>query len=350
MDMSSRALRLNLNKRLLMILATVAVVMSACSSGAAPTSPPGSPAASVPQGPAASATAPSEPGASGSPSGAGSTASPAAAAPLQVVASTTVFAEMVQEVGGSLVSATSIVPANGDVHTFEPKPSDMIKVAQARLIVMNGLGLDDWLEKAVVNTAAAGTPLLKLGVNLPGVTYIGGDGGAAANPHLWMNVAYAMLYVDRIEAALAQADPANAATFASKAATYKASLATLDSWVRDQIATIPPANRKLVAFHDAFPYYARAYGVTIVGVAVEAPGQDPSAAYTAQLIDAIKAAGVKAIFSEAQFPKKLIDALAAATGASVVADLYDDALGDPPITTYESVIRWDTQELVAALR
>ena len=136
----------------------------------------------------------------------------------------------------------------------------------------------------------------------------------------------------------------------TQAAAYRARLSDLDASVRQQVATIPAANRKLVAFHDAFPYYARAYGITIVGVAVDAPGQDPSAGYTAALIDAIRAAGVKAIFSEAQFPKKLIDALAAETGATVVADLYDDALGDPPITSYEALIRWDTEQLVKALQ
>ena len=273
----------------------------------------------------------------------------AAAGPLQVVATTTVFAEMVQEVGGSFVQATSLVPANGDVHTFEPKPSDIRTVAGAKLLVMNGLGLDDWVEKTITNAAASGTPLVKLGESLPGVDYIGGESGGQ-NPHLWMNVGYGLLYVDRIEGALAAADPTHAAAYESQAAAYKTRLSDLDTWVRQQVETIPVANRKLVAFHDAFPYYARAYGITIVGVAVAAPGQDPSAGYTADLINAIRAAGVKAIFSEAQFPKKLIDALAAETGTTVVADLYDDALGDPPITTYEAVIRWDTEQLVKALQ
>jgi ABC-type Zn uptake system ZnuABC Zn-binding protein ZnuA len=120
--------------------------------------------------------------------------------------------------------------------------------------------------------------------------------------------------------------------------------------VRSRIATIPVASRRLVTFHDAFPYYARAYGITIVGVAVKAPGQDPSAAYTAALITAIRRGGVKAIFSESQFPARLVDQLASETGATVVANLYDDALGDPPVTSYEAVISWDTDQLVKALK
>jgi len=269
---------------------------------------------------------------------------------LQVVTTTTVFADMIANVGGDLVTVTSLVPRNGDVHTFEPKPADVRSVASAELLVMNGLGLDDWLEKTITNAAAAGTPLLQLGVDLPGVQLLPGEDPGTQNPHLWMDVRYAELYVDRIAAALAAADPGHADAYHSQAAAYKARLDALDARVRAEIATIPAADRKLVVFHDAFPYFAREYGITIVGVAVEAPGQDPSAGYTAQLIAAIKAAGVKAIFSESQFPTKLVDQLGAETGAKVVANLYDDALGDPPVTSYEALISWDVDQLVAALR
>jgi ABC-type Zn uptake system ZnuABC Zn-binding protein ZnuA len=268
---------------------------------------------------------------------------------LTVVTTTTVFADMVANVGGDLVSVTSIVPKNADVHTFEPRPADVRTVAETKLLVMNGLGLDDWLQKTITDASAAGTPLLQLGVDLPGVTLLPGETPATENPHLWMDVKYAELYVDRIATALGSVDPAHAATYETQAAAYKQQLETLDSWVRAQIATIPEANRKLVTFHDAFPYYAREYGITIVGVAVEAPGQDPSAGYTAQLITAIENAKVKAIFSEAQFPAKLVDELASEAGCKVVANLYDDALGDPPVTSYEEVIRWDTTQLVQAL-
>jgi ABC-type Zn uptake system ZnuABC Zn-binding protein ZnuA len=269
---------------------------------------------------------------------------------LTVVTTTTVFADMVSQVGGDLVSVTSLVPKNADVHTFEPRPSDMITVHKARLLVMNGLGLDDWLTRTIANASADGTPLLKLGVGLPGVELLAGQTTAKQNPHLFLDVKYAALYVDRIAAALADADAAHASTYSAQAAAYKTQLETLDGWVRAQIATIPEANRKLVTFHDAFPYYAREYGIEIVGVAVEAPGQDPSAGQMASLISAIKNAGVKAIFSERQFPTKLVDQLAAEAGCKVVANLYDDTLGDAPVTSYEQLIRWDTTQLVDALR
>lgn len=267
---------------------------------------------------------------------------------LAVVTTTTVFADMVQQVGGDLVLVTSLVPKNGDVHTFAPRPADIQAVAQAKLLVMNGLGLDDWLEKTITNASASGTPLLKLGVDLPRVELLPGEEPGTQNPHLWMDVKYAELYVERIVGALEAADPANAPRYDTQASAYRQRLETLDASVRAKIATIPEANRKLVTFHDAFPYYARAYGITIVGVAVEAPGQDPSAAYTAQLITAIRDAHVKAIFSESQFPTKLVDQLSAETGAKVVSDLFDDALGDQ-VDTYEAVITWDTDQLVNAL-
>jgi ABC-type Zn uptake system ZnuABC Zn-binding protein ZnuA len=215
--------------------------------------------------------------------------------------------------------------------------------------VMNGLGLDDWLRDTITNAAAAGTPLLELGPGLAGVQLLPGEDPGTQNPHLWMAVPYAEGYVDEIERALAAADPANAADYRQGAAAYRARLDALDARIRARTASIPPAERRLVTFHDAFPYFAREYGLEIVGVAVEAPGQDPSAAEIAALIDAIKAAHVKAIFSEDQFPTKLVDQLAASTGARVVSNLYDDSLGDPPVTSYEALMDWDVDQLVAAL-
>lgn len=283
--------------------------------------------------------------------GCGATASTGTVAgTLKVVTTTTVFADMVRNVGGEYVAVTSLVGKNGDVHTFEPKPADVQAIASAKLLVMNGLGLDEWLEKTITNAAAGGTPLVKLGVDLPGVQLLPGQDPGTQNPHLWMDVKVAELYVDRIATALKAADATHSAQYDSQAATYRQRLEALDAGVRTKIATIPEANRRIVVFHDAFPYFAREYGITIVGVAVEAPGQDPNAGYIAQLITAIKAAGVKAIFSEAQFPTKLVDQLAAETGVKVVANLYDDALGDPPVTSYEALITWDVDQLVSALR
>jgi ABC-type Zn uptake system ZnuABC Zn-binding protein ZnuA len=215
---------------------------------------------------------------------------------------------------------------------------------------MNGLGLDDWLQKTIENASATGTPLVKLAVDLPGVSLLPGEGPGSQNPHLWMDVRYAQAYADRIAAALGEVDPVHALDYTKRAAAYRQRLDGLDAWIREQVAAVPVAARRIVTFHDAFPYFAHAYGIDIVGVAVEAPGQDPSAGYTARLIEAIRGAGVRVIFSERQFPTRLVDQLAAETGTTVVADLYVDGLGDPPVTSYEALMRWDVEALVRALR
>ena len=280
--------------------------------------------------------------------GAGPSASAPTAGHVGVVATTTVFGDLVAQVGGDLVTVTSLVPKGGDVHTYEPRPDDVRALARADLVVMNGLGLDDWLDKLLAN-APSGTPVIRLAPDLPGASLISGEGGVP-NPHLWLDVSYAEAYVTRIADALAQVDPAHGASYRARSAAYQERLAALDTWIRQQVASIPAQARRIVTFHDAFPYFARAYGITVVGVAVPAPGQDPSAGYTAQLIEAIRGAGVRAIFSEAQFPAKLVEQLAAETGTKVVADLYSDSLGDPPVTSYEAVMRWDVGRLVEALR
>ena len=276
-------------------------------------------------------------------------ASSSSDAPIAVVTTSSVFADLVRNVGGSRVSVTSLVPRGADVHTYQPSPADLRAVAAADLFFMNGLGLDDWLEKTI-QSASNGAPVVKLGEELPAVTLLPGDSPTTRNPHLWMDVAYAADYATRISTALVAADPAGAAAIHASATAFASTLADLDAWVRGQIETIPPANRQFVTFHDALPYFARAYGLTVVGVAVEAPGQDPSAGEIAALIDAIRRSGVHAIFSEDQFPTTLIDQIARETGAVVVANLYDDTLGDDPITSYEAMIRWDVTQLVGALK
>ena len=268
---------------------------------------------------------------------------------LAVVTTSSVFADLISNVGGDRVTVTALVPHHSDVHTFQPSPSDVRSVAGARLLVMNGLGLDDWLRETIVNASAAGTPLVELGSGLSGVELLPGEEPGTQNPHLWMAVPYAKGYVEEIEAALVRADPANADSYRQAANAYRDQLDALDKSIRGRIAAIPTADRRLVTFHDAFPYFAREYGLEVVGVAVEAPGQDPSAAEVASLIEAIKDAHVKAIFSEEQFPTQLVDQLAASTGAKVVAELYDDSLGDPPVTSYEALMNWDVDQLVNSL-
>jgi ABC-type Zn uptake system ZnuABC Zn-binding protein ZnuA len=283
---------------------------------------------------------------SGSPAATGATPAPDA---LRVVATTTVLADMVKQVGGSNVDISSIVPKGAVVETFDPSPQDVASLTDADLVVMNGLGLDEWLEPVIL-AAAPDVPVVRLAELLPEVEYVTGEEeGEAANPHLWLDVGYAKLYARRITDALAAADPDRAAAFRDGGDAYEARLAALDAWVREQIATIAPENRKLVSFHEAFPYFAKAYGLEIVGSVVGVPGQDPSAGEVAALVDAIRASGAKAVFTEAQFNPELAEAIADEAGVVVESDLYNDSLGDPPVDTYEGLIRWDTEKIVSAL-
>jgi manganese/iron transport system substrate-binding protein len=268
-----------------------------------------------------------------------------------VVTSTTVLADLVRQVGGDQVSVTSLVPKGGEVHTFDPTPSDLRAVAGADLIVMNGLGLDDWLH-ALVDDADASAPVVELGPDLPGVEYLTADGtpDGTVNPHLWLDVSYAARYSQRITEALADVAPDRAAAIRVGGDAYATRLADLDAWVRDQIGTIPEEDRVIVSFHEAFPYFAAAYGLTIVGTIVDAPGQDPSAGEIAGLVDAIRRSGAKAVFGEAQFSPDLVQTVADEAGVVVETDLYNDSLGDPPVDTYEGLMRWDVDRVVAALR
>jgi ABC-type Zn uptake system ZnuABC Zn-binding protein ZnuA len=266
---------------------------------------------------------------------------------LRVVTTTTVFADLVKQVGGPDVTVHSLVPKGGEVHTFDPTPRGFEQVARAQLLVANGLGLDDWLVKVASDTGTT-APVVKLTDGVPADQLLGAEDGTP-NPHLWLDVALARRYVTHIAAALATADPAHAAGYRERAAAYDQRLATLDATIRDQLASVPPADRRIISFHDAFPYFAHAYGLEIVGTIVDAPGQDPSAGEVAKLVAAVEANGVAAVVAEAQFNADLVRTLADETGARVVTDLYDDTLGDPPVDSYEAMLRWDADRLTDAL-
>lgn len=267
-------------------------------------------------------------------------------AKLHVVATTTILADLVAEVGGPLVSVESLVPKGGEVHTFDPTPSDVRRLVEADLVVRNGLGLDDWLA-ALVKDAGAHALIIALGEDLPGVSYL--SEGDVVNPHLWLDVAYARAYAARIAEALVAASPADEQALRAGAAAFDARLATLDEEARARLAQVPDAQRTVVAFHDAFPYFAAAYGLTIDGTIVDSPGQDPSAATVEHMVTTIRERGIKAIFAEAQFNDRLAQAIADETGATVVTDLYTDSLGDAPLDSYEAVMRWNVERVAKAL-
>lgn len=280
-------------------------------------------------------------------------ATPAASGPapdadaIHVVATTTILADIVRQIGGTRLIVTSLVPKGGEVHTFDPRPSSLRAVAQAELVVRNGLGLDDWLAGLVTDTGST-APILAAAEDLPNVTYIRAEDGVV-NPHVWLNPRYAAAMATRIKGALEGVDPSHAAAYAAGLAALQARLAALDAETAAVLANIPLANRKVVAFHDAFPYFADTYGLVIDGTIVSAPGQDPSAGTVAQLVVRIRASRIKAIFAEAQFNDEMAQTLARETSAVVVTDLLTDSTGDPPQDTYEAVMRWNASRVAAAL-
>ncbi len=266
---------------------------------------------------------------------------------IKVVTTTTVFADIVQNVGGARVAATSIVPPGVGPEDYEPKPDDAKRLSEAKLVVSNGVGLDNFLDHLLASGTGGTTPRLVLGDGIPTLTVDG-----EPNPHFWLDPSLVkQYYLPNIAAKLAEIDPAGKATFEANAAAYGAQLDALDTELLAKVAQIPPANRKLVTFHDAFPYFARHFGFQLVGVILANVGQEPTGAELAALIDRVKAAGVTAVFSEAQFNPNLAETLAREAGITkVVTTLYNDSLGPPPADTYVGVMRWDVDEIVAALK
>ena len=307
----------------------------------------------------------------------GSAASPSpsestgAAADYTVIATTSVFADLAQLALGNNVTIETIVPAGVDVHTFEPSPADAQKLAGADLIVMNGLGLDEWALSLLEAAGKSEEDVLELAEGIDesnAWVYLEGEehdeeegeehseeegeehGHGGTDPHIWLDPKGAAIYVNRIAARVAAELPERAMAIESARDAGLAEIAALDEELRVGFAAVEASARKIVTFHDAFGYFARAYEIEIVGVAVEAPGQEPSAKEIAALIDAIKAAGVTSVFSEAQFPSKVLDQVAAETGATVLGNLYSDALGDAPANSYLGAMRANASAILASFK
>ncbi|MEP6468618.1 MAG: metal ABC transporter substrate-binding protein [Chloroflexota bacterium] len=262
------------------------------------------------------------------------------------MATTTVFADIVENVGGSRVAVTSIIPSGVGPEDYEPKPDDARKLADAQLVVSNGVGLDNFLDRLIAS-AGESPPRLVLGDGIPTLSVDGDE-----NPHFWLDpMLVKQYYLPAIADELTALDPAGEATYAANAAAYGAKIDTLDAKLNDRVAEIPPANRKLVTFHDAFPYFARHYGFDLIGVILANVGQEPTGSELAALVQEVRAAGVKAVFSEAQFSPELSQTLADEAGiTTVVTTLYTDALGPPPADTYLGLMRWNVDQIVAALK
>jgi len=266
---------------------------------------------------------------------------------LKVVATTTVFADIIRNVGGDRVSVDSIIPPGVGPEDYEPSPDDAKKLAGAALIVSNGVGLDDFLEKLITAAGGSSAARLVLGDGIPTIKVDGQD-----NPHFWLDPnLVSTKYLPAITARLSALDPAHASTFEANRAAYASKIDAMDAANKAMIETIPQANRKLVTFHDAFPYFAAHYGFELVGVILANVGQEPTAADLANLVQTVKAAGVRAVFSESQFGPKLAQTLADEAGISnVVTTLFNDTVGPAPYDTYLSMMEWNVEQIAKALR
>ena len=271
-----------------------------------------------------------------------------------VITTTSVFADLAKMALGDAAYIESIVPAGIDVHTFQPSPSDVEKIQSADLIIANGLGLDGWIGSLIEASGKGDVDTLLLGEGLDqesGWVYLSNaETSGALDPHVWLDPKGAILYVQHIADRVSRDAPDLAQRIAASSADGVNSIAAVDQDLAAEFAAIDPSRRKIVTMHDAFGYFARAYDIEIVGVAVAAPGQDPSAQEIRALIDAIRKAGVTALFSEVQLPSKVLDQIAAETGTTVLQDLYSDALGAAPADSYLGLMQTNADAILVAMR
>jgi zinc/manganese transport system substrate-binding protein len=264
---------------------------------------------------------------------------------LNVVASFSILGDFARNVGGERVSVTTLVGPDGDVHVYTPAPSDAQKIADAKLVIINGLGLEGWLSrlvqsagsKATMITASQGITPRKL--------------GADADPHAWQSVANAKIYVANIRDALVAADSAGAGIYRDNADRYLAKLDVLDRDVRAAVAQIPEGRRKVISTHDAFGYFAAAYGIEFVAPQGVSTESEASARDIAAIITQIKASKIPAVFLENISDPRLMRRISTETGARIGGTLYSDSLtgekGDAP--TYIDMVRHNIKALTSAL-
>ncbi|WP_368497928.1 metal ABC transporter substrate-binding protein [Herbiconiux sp. A18JL235] len=287
---------------------------------------------------------------------AGSTS--AAAGGLKVVATTTQVADFTREIAGDAASVTQLIQPNQSAHSYDPSAADLSALASADVLVINGAGLEEWLDDAISASGFDGVTIdASTGIQLSeetagddhaheegsteddhaheeGEAHEEGDDHAheGGNPHIWTDPSRAEQMVATIEAGLAVADPAAASDFTTNADAYEKKLAELDGWIRENVDQVPADKRLLVSNHDAFTYFVDAYGITYVGSVIPSfdDNAEPSAAQIDELVAAIKATGVKAVFSEASISPKAADTIASEAGVKVYSGdeaLYGDSLG-----------------------
>ena len=275
----------------------------------------------------------------------------------KIVASFSVLADMARAIGGDKVAVAALVGPDADAHVFQPSPSHGKFVAGAALVVVNGLGFEGWLDRLIKASGYRGAVL----VASDGVATIAAPPGHAhgptrgakqpPDPHAWQDLRNGQIYVRNIVAGLIKADPANADHYRANGEKYLAELAALDRWAREELDAIPKDKRKVISSHDAFGYFAAAYGVTFlspVGVSTE---KEPTPKDVARLIAQMKREGVRAVFVENMTDPRLVAQIAKEAGGAVGGTLYADALSKPdgPAGSYVAMFRHNVAAVRAAM-
>lgn len=273
--------------------------------------------------------------------------------------STTVapISSIVRNVGGSRINLRGIVPNGTNSHTFEPAPSDAILLSQADLVIVNGLDLENPTIALAEANPKSGSEIVTLGDKTISVDEYAYDFSfpeedGRPNPHLWMNVPYAISYVTITSEALAARVPDDAAYFAENLARYVTVLNTLDSGIMTAVQTIPEQNRKLLTYHDSWAYFAKRYGMTVIGAAQPSDFSEPSAQEVAGLIEQIRENEVPAVFGSEVFPSPVLEQIASESGAEYIDELRDDdPPGEPnaPEHTYIGMMLRDMELMIPAL-
>lgn len=278
--------------------------------------------------------------------------SPATAEPLKVVASFSILADISRQIGGDRLDVKALVGPNGDAHVYQPTPTDARTLAKADLVVMNGLGFEGWMER-LVKAAGYRGPLVvaSRGVTLLKMRQDEGSQEDNADPHAWQDLANGRHYVVNIREALVQADPAGAEVYRARAEAYLAQLEAIDQEARSTLGALPPARRKLVSSHDAFGYFARAYGLEFIAPVGVSTDAESSAAEVAALIRQIRRDRIPALFVENISDPRLLERIRRETGARLGGTLFSDALStaDGPAPTYLDMMRHNIRTLTAAL-
>lgn len=292
----------------------------------------------------------------------------AAPAPkMPVVATFSILGDFVKQVGGDRVSVSTLVGPNGDAHVFQPAPADAKKIAAAKVVFVNGLGFEGWIDRLVKSSGTkAKIFVASKGVEPREMAEEGEEAGHDAHakdakghdhdhggtdPHAWQSVANARLYVANIRDGLIAADPDGRAAYEANAAAYTAKLDALENEVKAAIARIPVEKRRIITSHDAFGYFSAAYGIEFVapqGVSTEA---EASARDVAKIIRQIKAEKIPAVFMENISDPRLVKRIASETGAKIGGEVYSDALSDDkgPASTYIDMIENNIHAFSAAL-